>query len=144
MTGILLRFFKRLAFVTVLLALVIVVVFGFFLKQYYIPVLPFVLLFFFLFTFLTYSYQVYVTNKGFGKFTRASLLMTMIRLLVYAAVTALLIAFFKEDAACLFIVIGVFYIVFTFFEVTEVSSYARSSGIKKNNDDCDSVAHKSG
>ncbi len=144
MTGILLRFFKRLSFVTVLLALVMVVVFGFFLKQYYIPVLPFVLLFFFLFTFLTYSYQVYFTNKGFGKFTRASMLMTMIRLLVYGAVTALLIAFFKESAACLFIVIGVLYIVFTFFEVTEVSSYVRSSGIKKNNDDRDSVIHKSG
>jgi hypothetical protein len=143
MTGIFLRFFKRLFFVTLLLAFVMVVVFGFFLKQYYLPVLPFVLLFFFLFTFFTYSYQIYVTNKGFGKFTRASMLMTMMRVLVYAAVTALLIAFFKEDAACLFIVIGVFYLVFTFFEVTEVSSYVRSSGIKKNNDACDSVAHKS-
>lgn len=133
MTGILFRFFKRLSIVTVLLALVMFFLFGFFLKQFYIPVLPFVLLFFFLFTFLTYSYQIFVVNKGFGKFTRTSMLMTIIRLLVYTAFTALLIAYFRESAACLFIVIGVIYIVFTFFEVAEVSSYVRYSGIKKNN-----------
>lgn len=143
MSGIILRFFKRLSIVTILLALVMVVVFGFFLNKYYLPVLPFVLLFFFLFTFLTYSYQAFVTNKGFGKFTRVSMLMTIVRLLVYAAVTALLIAFNKKSSACLFIVIGVFYIVFTFFEVAEVSSFVRSSENNKNNVDKDSAAHKS-
>ena len=125
MKRILFRFFKRLGIVTLILALLMAVVFGFLLKSYYIPVAPFLLLFFFLFTFITYSYQIRTAERGLGKFTRASMVVSMLRLFVYVGLTALLIALEKENAATLVIMIGSLYIVFTVFEVREVSQFVR-------------------
>jgi uncharacterized membrane protein YccC len=121
------RFLKRLLFLTAGIALIMAVLFGFFLKSYYLPVLPFLLLFFFGFTFLTFSFLVKVAQKGFPSFIRAIMLVTVFRLLFYTVIAALYIGVIKEGIVCFVSVMGTFYLIFTLFEVLELMSGLRKS-----------------
>jgi hypothetical protein len=67
-----------------------------------------------------------------GKFTRVSMMITLGRLLLSILLTALLIIADKENAIALVIVTGFLYLVFTFFEVSELSAYVRKAGNKKS------------
>jgi hypothetical protein len=125
------RFLKRLLFLTAGIALIMAVLFGFFLKPYYLPVLPFLLFFFFGFTFLTFSFLVKVAKKGFPNFIRAIMLVTVTRLLLYTVLAALYIAVIGEGVVCFVAVIGSFYLIFTLFEVLELMSGLRKSDKEK-------------
>ncbi len=127
------RFLKRLILITLIVSLAMAAVFGFFLKEYFSPLFPFVLLFFFIFTLATFAVQANVVKKEMGKFTRVSMLITIGRLLLCILVTALLIITDKENAVAVVMFTGILYLVFTFFEVTELSAYVRNAGHKKSN-----------
>lgn len=125
------RFFKRLILITLFVSIAMAVVFGFFLKDYFSPLFPFVLIFFFIFTLATFAVQAGLANKKMGKFTRASMMITLGRLLICILLTALLILTDKKNAIAAVIVVGILYLVFTFFEVTELSAHVRNVGNKE-------------
>jgi fatty acid desaturase len=90
------------------------------------------LLFFFFFTFATFAIQANLVKKEMGKVTRASMMITIGRLLLCLLLTALLIYTDKENAIAVVFVVGVLYLVFTIFEVTELSAYVRNVGDRKS------------
>jgi len=126
------RFLKRLILVTLVVSLVMSILFYLFLRNYYSPLFPFILLFFFLFTWITFTVQSGLVKQEMGKFTRVSMMITLGRLLLSILLTALLIIADKENAIALVIVTGFLYLVFTFFEVSELSAYVRKAGNKKS------------
>jgi hypothetical protein len=126
------RFLKRLIMVTLIVILVMSAVFYLFFEEFYSPFFPFVVLFFFFFTLITFAVQAGLVTKEMGKFTRASMMITIGRLLLCILLTALLILTDKENAISVVIVTGFLYLVFTFFEVSELSSYVRNAGNKKS------------
>jgi hypothetical protein len=143
MNAVIFRFLKRLILLTIGIGIIMAIVFGFFLKSFYVPVLPFLLLFFVGFTFLTFSFLMKISEKGFPHFIRAMMLMTIFRLLFFTALAALYIAFIKEGVICFLCVMGLFYLIFTFFEVLELLSGLRSSdNANKNIVDKPSIFNK--
>jgi hypothetical protein len=114
------HFLRKLIIATLSLAILMTIVFTFFLRSYYIPVLPFLLLFVFGFTVLSFSYLAKVGDKNFGKFIRSIMAITVIRLFVYILITVLYAAFLKDGLLCFVIALGLFYLIFATLEVSEL------------------------
>ena len=120
-------FISKLTILTLAIALIGWLVFSLFLTQYYLPVLPWLLLFFFAFTLIIHTYQVKLSKKDFGKFSRSNMLITFVKLIVYSVLAVLYIALDKENAFPFVICLFLLYLLFTFFEVSELSKISRSA-----------------
>ena len=119
-------FIAKLAGLTLIASLVGWLVFSLLLPQYYLPIFPWLMLFFFLFTLIIHAYQLNLSKKDFGKFTRSNMLITFVKLIVYSVLAVLYIALDKENALPFVICLFLLYLIFTFFEVVELSKISRS------------------
>jgi hypothetical protein len=126
------RFLKKLIVTTLSLAVILIISFSFIFRSYYIPVLPFLLIFVFGFTFLSFSFLVKVGDKDFGKFIRTLMVITVIRLFVYVLITVLYAAFIKAGLFCFVIVLALFYLVFASLEVYELITGAHKTELNNN------------
>jgi len=126
------RFLKQLILLTTVIAVIMGIVFGFFLRAWYIPVLPFLLLFFFGFTLLTYFWLNRISSKDFGKFIRTRIGITILRLLVYVLITILYMAFIKQGVICFVMVLGILYLIYTSFEVYMLATGKNVPGRKQD------------
>ena len=119
------RFILKLTIIALVLALAGWIVFSMFLPQYYVPALPFLLLFFYLTTIGIHAYQVNLSKKDMAKFTRSNMLASFFKLLLYSSVAIVYIAFDKGNAIPFVVCLMVFYLVFTYIEVSEITKIAR-------------------
>ncbi|NOR75023.1 MAG: hypothetical protein GQ525_07670 [Draconibacterium sp.] len=115
------QFNVKLLFVTVAIALLGWLTFSLFLPQYYLPVLPFLLLFFYIVTISIHAYQLKLAKKDIGKFARSNMLITFFKLILYSVVTVVYIAIDSENAIVFVICMMLLYLVFTFVEVAEIT-----------------------
>ncbi len=119
------KFIIKLSALTVAIALLGWLVFSFFLQNYYLPVLPGLLLFFFVVTLLIHAYQINLAKKDMGKFTRSIMLITFFKLILFSAVAIAYIAFAPQNALIFVVCLMFLYLIFTFFEVSEISRISR-------------------
>ena len=124
------QFIVKLLGVTAAVALIGWLAFSLFFAEYYLPVLPFLLLFFFAVTILIHGYQLKLTKKDIGKFTRSNMLITFFKLVLYSVVAVVYIAVNSENAVVFVICLMILYLIFTFFEVSEITRIPKS-GQKK-------------
>jgi hypothetical protein len=96
-------------------------VFSQFIPQYYIPVLPFLLMFFVVTTVLFHAYQLQLAKKDMAKFTRSTMLISFLKLFLYSIFAVIYIALDTENAVVFVICLMLFYIVFTTFEVISIT-----------------------
>lgn len=120
------QFTLKILGVAVALALLGGVVFSLFLPQYYLPVLPFLLLFFVVVTLLIHAYQLNLAKKNIAKFARNNMLITFVKLVLYSVVAVAYIAFDSENAVIFVVCIMLIYLIFTFIEVVEISRISRA------------------
>ena len=123
------KFITKLTIIALALALIGGLVFAMLLPQYYLPVLPFLLLFFYFATIGVHAYQVKLAKKDLGKFTRSSMLISFFKMIVYSIVAIIYIAIDKENAIPFVICLMLIYLIFTFVEVSETTRISR----KQNN-----------
>ncbi|MFW6309987.1 MAG: hypothetical protein ACOC1D_02695 [Prolixibacteraceae bacterium] len=114
------KFLKKIIIATVILSLTGGLMFYFFLPEYYLPVLPYALLFFLVVTVLIHLWQLNLAKKDPVKFSRYSMLITFLKLVIYSAFAIIYIAGSSENLLVFVIAIMVFYIVFTTIEVWEL------------------------
>lgn len=114
-------FITRAAALTLLLGIAGILIFTIFLKDFYFPLFPFVLLFFFVFTLGTHLLQVRQAQAGFSSFARSHMVITLVRLFVFSAIIVLYLIFAKVNVISFTMVVVLFYIVFTIFEITELT-----------------------
>ena len=119
------RFILKLTAITLVLALAGWLVFSMFLPHYYLPALPFLLLFFYAATIGIHAYQVNLSKKDMAKFTRSNMLATFLKLVLYSTAAIIYIAFDKENAIPFVVCLMLLYLVFTFVEVSEITKIAR-------------------
>ena len=119
-------FLIKLTVITLGLALIGGLVFFLFLPEFYLPILPFVLLFFYVITISIHTYQLSLAKKDIGKFARSNMLITFFKLILYSVVTVVYIAVDKENAIPFVVCLMLFYLIFTFVEVSETSKIVRS------------------
>ncbi len=114
------RFILNIASISVVLTLIGWLVFTQFFPQYYLPVLPLLLLFFALTSVSIHAYQLKLARKDMTKFTLRNMLVTVFKLFLYTAVAVVYIAVDKKNAKVFVICFMVFYFVFTVFEVVSL------------------------
>lgn len=119
-------FLIKLTAITLGIALIAWLVFSQFLPDYYLPALPFLLLFFYAATLAIHAYQLSLAKKDIGKFARSNMLITFFKLILYSIVTVIYIAFDKENAIQFVVCLMLLYLVYTFVEVAESSKIVRS------------------
>ena len=125
------NFVLKLFGVTAVVALIGWLSFSFFLAEYYLPVFPFLLLFFFITTILIHAYQLRLSQKDIGKFARSNMLVTFFKLILYSVVTVVYIAVDSENAIPFVICLFILYLIFNFMEVTEITRISARS--RQNN-----------
>ncbi len=119
------NFILKLTAATIGIASFAALVFLIFLREYYIPVLPFLLLFFFVVTLLVHAYQLKLAKKDIGKFARSNMLITFFKLIVYSIFAVVYIAIDSSNAIVFVICLALIYLVFSFLEVSELSRISR-------------------
>jgi uncharacterized membrane protein YqjE len=119
-------FVAKLTALTLLVALVGWLVYSMLLPEYYIPALPFLLAFFYVVTLVLHIYQLKMSKKDLGKFTRSNMIVTFIKLMLYSVVAVVYIAIDKENAIPFAACLMVLYLVFTIFEIKELTKISQS------------------
>ena len=120
-------FIVKLTGISLAIALIGWLVFSLAFPEYYLPVFPFLLLFFYLATMGIHSYQLKMAKKDIGKFTRSNMLVTFFKLVLYSVVVVVYIAVDKENALPFVICLMLLYLIYTFFEVTEITKATKSA-----------------
>lgn len=111
------KYIINLLGVVLIIALISWLVFTKFVPQYYLPVFPFLVLFYVVISVSIYAYQVRLASKDMGKFTRSIMLVTFLKLILYSAVAILFIAIDRENAKIFVACFMSLYVIFTIFEV---------------------------
>ncbi len=101
------------------------VVFTFFMPDRYLPVLPWMLVFFTIMTISVYSYQVKVSKKDLGRLTRSSMIISIGRLMLYSLFAIIYMATNQENAPVFVASLIFIYSVFTVLEVTDLTRQIR-------------------
>ncbi len=121
-------FLTKLVGITLVSALIGWLAFSLFLPEYYLPVFPFLLGFFFLVTFAIHSYQLKIAKKDIGRFARSNMLITFFKLMLYSIIAVVYIALYKENAIQFVVVLMVLYLIFSVFETSELTKISKSKG----------------
>ncbi|MFV0266566.1 MAG: hypothetical protein ACK5HT_05460 [Draconibacterium sp.] len=122
-------FITKLTVLTLAIALIGWLVFSLFLPEYYLPVFPFLLGFFFVVTLAIHAYQLKIAQKDIGKFARSNMLITFFKLMTYSVLAVIYIALDRENAIQFVVGLMFLYLVYSFFEVRNLT---RISKEKKN------------
>lgn len=120
------KFFTKIVVASIVLIIAGWLAFSYFLPEYYLPVLPLLLVFFIIASLLIHSWQLKMAKKDLNKFARTNMMATMIRLFIYSIIAVIYIANNPQSAITFVICLMIIYLVFTFIEVTELSRVAKS------------------
>jgi len=112
------RFIISIALISILLALIGWLVFSQFIPQFYLPVFPFLLLFFAGSSLLIHNFQLQLAKKSMANFTNSIMLVTFLKLFLYSAVAVIYIVVDTENAKIFVIGLMLLYLIFTTFEVS--------------------------
>ena len=115
------QFIVKILGVSVALTITGWLVFSLFIPGYYIPVLPYMLLFFLVMTIAVHAWQLKMAKKDISKFTRSNMLVTFLKLVVYSVFAVIYIAINRENALVFIICLMIVYLIFSIIEVSELS-----------------------
>ena len=115
------QFIVKILGVSVALTITGWLVFSLFIPGYYIPVLPYMLLFFLVMTIAVHAWQLKMAKKDIAKFTRSNMLVTFLKLVIYSVFAVIYIAIDRENALVFVICLMIVYLIFSIIEVSELS-----------------------
>lgn len=121
------KYIQNLLILISVVSIIAWLVFSKIIPQYYLPVFPFIILFFALVSALIHAYQARLATKNTGKFTRSIMVITLLKLFIYSAVAILYIAVDKVNAKIFIVEFMSLYLVFTFFEVFSLLNITSNS-----------------
>lgn len=111
------RFVVNIFLISVILVIIGWVIFSMFIPQYYLPVFPFILMFFAFSSVAVHAYQLQLSKKDTARFTRSNMIITFLKLFLYSAVAIVYIAVDTQNAKIFVICFILLYIIFSVFEV---------------------------
>jgi len=120
------QFIIKLAGVSVAIVLIAGVLFSWFLPQYYLPVLPILLLFFIIVTIFIHAWQLQLAKKDIGKFARSNMLITFFKLVLYSIIAVAYIAYDSANAIVFVVCLMLLYLIFSFVEVSSSIQISKS------------------
>ncbi len=116
--------------VKILIAAAVLVVLAWFIFNYlipgqYLPVLPWMLAFFTIVAVSVHAWQVHLSKKDLGVFTRSSMLISMFRLMLYSVFAIAYLAVNQNNVAVFVVSLVVVYTVYTMLEIIDLSRIVR-------------------
>ncbi len=111
------KFVVNIILISVILLIIGWVIFSMVIPQYYLPVLPFILMFFVVSSVAIHAYQLQLSKKDTAKFTRSNMIITFLKLFLYSAVAIIYIAVDTQNAKIFVICFILLYVIFSVFEV---------------------------
>jgi len=124
------KFITNIVLISVVLALIGWLIFSQFIPQYYLPVFPFILLFFAVTSVTIHAYQLQLAKKDMAKFTRSNMIVTFLKLFLYSAVAIIYFAVDPQNAKVFVVNFVLLYIVYTVFEVLSLLKIPVNTGKK--------------
>ena len=115
------RFIGKILIAAVALATAGWAIFTWFAPNHYLPVLPWMLAFFTVVTILIHAWQLSLAKKDMGRFTRSSMVVSLLRLVLYSGFAIVFLINRSENIPAFVVSIVVVYIVFTFLEVADLA-----------------------
>jgi hypothetical protein len=120
------RFIINIAVISVVLAVTGWLIFSQFIPQYYLPVFPFLLLFFVATSVSVHAYQLKLAKGDIARFTRSNMIITFLKLVLYSSVAIIYMAADRENAKAFVICFLSLYLIFTIFEVLSLIGITNS------------------
>lgn len=94
-------------------------------NQFYRSILPGILAFFYILTNLVHAYLLNIAGKSGSRFTAQYMAISFIKMFFYLAVVIVFVITNKEDAKIFLVNFLLLYVVYTIFEVYEISNFVR-------------------
>jgi len=112
-------------FITLLLAVIGYFLFTVVFNPYYQVILPFVLLFVFLFTTVIHAILLKTARKKPKKLINRFLMLTGLKMMIYLLIMIIYLVISKQDSAPFLITFLIVYLVFTIFETLSILSHLK-------------------
>lgn len=125
-------FTLKLTGLTLATAAIGALVFVFLLPEHYLPFFPFLLGFFYVFTLVSHRILLKMAGKTPGLFIQSTMVLTVIRLVLYSIIAMIYIVIDSENAIPFAIGLVSLYLIFTTFEVIEICKIPGCKKQKKN------------
>ncbi|MFW5822464.1 MAG: hypothetical protein ACOCU7_03665 [Tangfeifania sp.] len=121
----LIRFIIKILVAALLLVAAGWIVFTFYFPEKYLPVLPWMLAFFTVVTVLIHAWQLTVAKKNMAKFTQNSMIVSLLRLVLYSGFAIVFLITHSENIAVFVVCIAVVYLIYTFLEVFDLQKFTQ-------------------
>jgi uncharacterized membrane protein YeaQ/YmgE (transglycosylase-associated protein family) len=118
-------FFVKSTFLTIIVFILGAIVYSTVLKQFFLTILPATLAFFYIVTNLVHAFLVKMASKSSSKFTSQYMATSFIKMFFYLAVAIVYVIINKADAKIFLVNFLLLYVVYTTFEVVEISKVVR-------------------
>jgi hypothetical protein len=119
------RFIAKTVVLSAFIALIGWLAFSLFIPQYYLPIFPYLLIFFLVVAISVHAYQLMLARKDMAKFTRSNMLVTFIKLVIYSIFAIIYIANDSENALAFVVALFLLYLIFSFVEVAEITRISK-------------------
>lgn len=119
------RFIAKTVVLSAVIALIGWLAFSLFIPQYYLPIFPYLLIFFLVVAISVHAYQLMLARKDMGKFTRSNMLVTFFKLVIYSIFAVVYIANDSENALAFVVALFFLYLIFSFVEVSEITRISK-------------------
>ncbi len=119
------KFIVQGFFITLLLAVIGYFLFTRVFNPYYQVILPFVLLFIFLFTTVIHAILLKTARKKPKKLVNRFLMLTGLKMMVYLFIMIIYLIISKQDSAPFLLTFLIVYLVFSIFEILSILSYLK-------------------
>lgn len=121
------NFIVKSTFLTIIVFILGVIAYSTIFKHFFLPILPVVLAFFYMVTNLVHVYLLKIAGKSSSKFTSQYMATSFIKMFFYLAVAIVYAIINKEDAKIFLINYLLLYVIYTTFEVVEISKVVRQA-----------------
>lgn len=96
-------------------------------KQYFLMILPFVLLFYYISTLILHHFMLIISKKDISKFSFKFMMLSLIKMFVYIIFGVLYIIVDEENAVTFLIVYLILYVAYAVYEVKSVMNLINES-----------------
>lgn len=119
------KFIVKGIFITLLLAVIGYFLFTGVFNPYYQVILPFVLLFIFLFTSVIHTILLKTARKEPKKLVNRFLMLTGLKMMIYLVFMIIYLVISKQDSAPFLLTFLIVYLVFSIFEILSILSHLK-------------------
>jgi hypothetical protein len=120
-------FIKGLTLYTLLILVLGTVLFLTVLKSYFLPILPFVLFFYYISTLVLHKFMLQISQKDISRFSFKFMMLSLIKMFIYIIFGVLYIVIDEENAVIFLIVYLILYVAYAVYEVRSVMNLINES-----------------